>query len=214
ENASAMKTVTFETDSQLDIIGDSAFSDAEALSRIVIPESVTSIGDYAFSDAEALTSIVIPESVASIDYGAFGSVDSLTIYAEASEESDDWTDNWNSDNRPVEWGITDYGTKDDLDYVVTEEEKVTIIGQTAIGDATDLSIPDTIDNKEVTTIGAGGFQNNNTLDTIFIPLSITTIDKDAFKDSDLDTIYVEAYRKPDDWDDDWNPDSIDVDWNH
>lgn len=53
-------------------IGDYAFLDCADLTRITIPDSVTSIGEWAFFGCTRLTSIVIPNSVASVGRYAFG----------------------------------------------------------------------------------------------------------------------------------------------
>ena len=52
-------------------IGDCAFNGCTSLTSITIPDSVTSIGGYAFDDCTSLTSITIPDSVTSIGRSAF-----------------------------------------------------------------------------------------------------------------------------------------------
>ena len=59
-------------------IGDRAFYDCSRLTSVVIPDSVTSIGNYAFYDCSSLTSVVIPNSVTSIGSNAFHRCSSLT----------------------------------------------------------------------------------------------------------------------------------------
>ena len=48
------------------------------ITKIVIPDSVTSIGDYAFEYCSGLTSVMIPDSVTSIGYDAFYGCKGLT----------------------------------------------------------------------------------------------------------------------------------------
>ena len=55
-----------------------AFSDCNRLTKVTIPDSVTSIGDYSFVDCSSITSITIPDSVDSIGWGAFRNCSSLT----------------------------------------------------------------------------------------------------------------------------------------
>jgi hypothetical protein len=59
------------------VIGDIAFRDCYGLSRVTIPESVTSIGAYAFSGCRSIENITIPESVTSIGTYAFDNCSNL-----------------------------------------------------------------------------------------------------------------------------------------
>ena len=59
-------------------IGECAFSQCYALTKISIPNSVTKIGDYAFFECFGLTSVSIPESVVEIGTCAFGYCVELT----------------------------------------------------------------------------------------------------------------------------------------
>ncbi len=80
-----------------------AFCECSSLESINIPNSVTNIGYFAFLDCVSLESIIIPSSVTSIGYYAFGDCNSLTIYCESASEPEGWYDVWN-DDRPVYWG--------------------------------------------------------------------------------------------------------------
>ncbi|HBF15787.1 MAG TPA: hypothetical protein DDW30_08975 [Clostridiales bacterium] len=59
-------------------IADYTFSDCKNLTDIIIPNSVTSIGSTAFSRCSSLTSITIPDSVTNIGSAAFSHCSSLT----------------------------------------------------------------------------------------------------------------------------------------
>ena len=58
-------------------IANSAFSNCDGLTSIILPEGVTSIGDFAFYDCDNLTSINVPEGVEEIGYATFESCHSL-----------------------------------------------------------------------------------------------------------------------------------------
>ena len=82
-----------------------AFGGCDSLTSIVIPDSVTSIADCAFSGCVSLESIIIPNSVTDIGRDAFRAFSKLKIYCKAEAKPIGWSDRWNSDNRPVVWGV-------------------------------------------------------------------------------------------------------------
>ena len=58
----------------------------ELITKLVIPDSVTSIGERAFSGCSGLTSITIPDSVTSIGRSAFNGCSGLTeVYYKGNE---------------------------------------------------------------------------------------------------------------------------------
>ena len=59
-------------------IPDDAFSGCSGLTRIIVPESVTSIGDCAFNGCSNLTNIIIPKGVTNIGSRAFWNCSDLT----------------------------------------------------------------------------------------------------------------------------------------
>lgn len=66
-------------------ISDYAFSGADFITTVVLPDSVTIIGDYAFSSCKNLRGIYIPDSVLSIGVYAFADCDDLeAIYIPGS----------------------------------------------------------------------------------------------------------------------------------
>lgn len=72
------KITKIEIPDTITSIGDYAFYHCYSLESIEIPDSVTSIGNRAFVRCDSLTSIEIPDSVASIDDSAFSGCDNLT----------------------------------------------------------------------------------------------------------------------------------------
>lgn len=98
----SLQNVAFETQSQLKIIGDSAFDSDYKMTSIAIPQEVTSIGDsafyecenlmkvsfspksklvkvkeYAFENCYKLTGVTIPKGVKKIEKGTFNGCKSL-----------------------------------------------------------------------------------------------------------------------------------------
>ncbi|MGN0803843.1 MAG: leucine-rich repeat domain-containing protein [Candidatus Coproplasma sp.] len=81
-----------------------ALSGCDALTNVIISDSVTSIEEYAFYYCSGLTSIIIPNSVTKINGGAFSECVNLTFYCEAESKPSGWSDGWKLSNCPVVWG--------------------------------------------------------------------------------------------------------------
>ena len=121
-------------------IGDSAFQECTNLASITIGNGVTSIGRWAYYGCTSLTSITIPNSVTSIGSSAFSSCTNLAS--------------------------------------ITIPNSVTSIGGDAFAHCaglTSITIP-----NSVTSIGAYAFNNCTGLTSITIPNSVTSIGDGAF----------------------------------
>ena len=78
------------------------------ITKIAIPNSVTSIGAHAFENCTSLTSITIPNSVTKIGYEAFKDCINLTIYCQSKVKHSGWGgSSWNPNDCPVIWGAVD-----------------------------------------------------------------------------------------------------------
>lgn len=71
----------------LTTIGDYAFAGCSALAEIVIPSTVTSIGNYAFEDCSALTTITLPAGLKTVGDYAFSSAGLTSITVPDGVES-------------------------------------------------------------------------------------------------------------------------------
>lgn len=155
-------------------IGDGAFDTCLGLTSVNIPNSVTSIGDGAFSYCTALTSIEIPNSVTNIGYSAFSNCTALTSI--------------NIPNRVTSIGNDAFNNCKGLTSI-TIPNSVTTIGNSAFVYCTGLKSI-TIPNS-VTSIGDYAFYSCTELKSINIPNSVTTIGNEAFVYSTNLTIYCE-----------------------
>lgn len=131
-------------------LGIGTFYECSSLTSVNIPNNVTSIGTYAFAGCSSLTSVNIPNSVTSIGYSAFYDCTSLT-----------------SVNIPNS---------------VTSIENGTFYHCSSL---TSIDIP-----NSVTSIKQSAFQNCTSLRSINIPNSVTSIESNAFRGcTKLNTIY-------------------------
>jgi len=121
EGCIGLISVEFESPSNVTHFGDRTFLDCTGLIDITIPDSVTTIGSAAFRGCTDLTSIIIPISVIDIGEGVFRDCPELTIYAKAPSKPIGWHENWNPDDRPVNWG-----------HIVSEVDKIESVCTTVL----------------------------------------------------------------------------------
>jgi len=160
------------------IIGDGAFWCCSSLSSITIPDSVISIGSAAFYCCYFLTSITIPEGVTSIGDGAFYQCDSLTSIA--------IPDSVNSiDDNPFAYcrSLMEILVSADNSYFATingalfsKTDKRLICCPCAIN-AESFVVP-----QGVQIMGIDSFSGCDSLTSITIPDSITSIEDWTFSD--------------------------------
>ena len=158
-------------------IGKAAFNSCSSLTSITIPESVTSIGDFAFGGCTSLRSITIPGVVTEIRGGTFSGCKSLTSIT-------------------MPESITRINTSAFQDCSslasITIPESVTCIDMCAFQNCSSLAsitIP-----ESVTGILSNAFGGCTSLRKINIPKGTDIIPNDAFKDSGIETIYVDQNR--------------------
>ena len=177
-------------------IGNSAFSNCNALTSITIPNSVTRIGVTAF-DCPSLTSLIIPNSVISIGEAAFYCPALTSIVVESGNTIYDSRDNCNAiietasntliagcQTTTIPNSVTSIG-----DYAfyycssitsITIPTSVTSIGEWSFSGCsgiTSISIPDF-----VTNIGYYTFAYCYDLAYVSIGKSVNTIEEGAFAD--------------------------------
>ena len=207
--------------SSITIINDGTFKNCSSLTTVVIPNSIVTIGEYAFSGCESLTSVVIPGSVTSIGEYAFSGCESLTICCAAEKQLVGWDDywnkiDWNGDDRvKTEWGCEGGGTYLGFVYridIINGERVATILEYR--GTESKLMISSDIEGTKVVGIGNSAFSRCSSLTSVVIPEGVTSIGENAFRGCSSLTIYCEAKKKPEGWNDDWNPSDRPVVWGY
>ena len=116
--------------STLKEMGSYVFKNCTSLSNIALPENLWSIGGGTFENCTSITSINLPDKLLTLSTGLFKNCTGLTsifipikvnkawddifvgctslsvINVEASEKPSGFSENWNSENVPVNWGAS------------------------------------------------------------------------------------------------------------
>lgn len=211
QSCTALKTINLPN--SITLIDEESFRECSSLKSINIPNSVKTIGYAAFYGCTSLKSIFIPKSVTQMGAGVFQACSSLVIYCEVPASTN--TYNWNEnsiDGRPVYWNINKNNIVeiDGLIYLL-DGTNATIVSY--VKTDSKLIIPSSISFNEskydVVAIGSCAFQNCS-LKIVYIPKSIKKIGDSIF--NNLLVICCEDYKKPDNWNDEWNCENT-VYWN-
>ena len=242
ESCSKLKTVTLHNG--VTSIGQKAFYNCEKLSSIAMPSTLTTIGNQAFDYCRGLREVEIPISVTTIGAYAFDITGKTALLIEASVKQSGWDSNWAGSTTTSKQFIYDYTSKGimgDLRYAKTSNgvsESIYILGLVEGSLATNIVIPDQIEDvsnikianvafdgntilktvdlgNSVTFVGASAFRSNSSLASVIIPLSCEVIQNNAFQYCSSNCILkCEAESKPDGWGSNWNVSSCQVQWGY
>lgn len=177
-------------------IETAAFMNCSSLSEITLPDSLSYVGQYVFMGT-ALTKIIVPDSVTDIGYGAFGyededtpvegflivgSVNSAAYrYSTDKDEEYGYENNFDfttpeADAEQTEYNSLDKDMYEDFEYTAINGEAV-ITGCVSVMPT--IEVPSEINGMPVTRIYTSAFESS-AAEEIIIPDSVKTIDKLAF----------------------------------
>ena len=156
-------------------IGSYAFEGCTGLTNVEIPDSVTTIGEYAFRNCKALTSITIPKGITTIGQRAFYSCTAL------GEINFNATTMNNCSVASKIFGLAGQNNG----VVVTIGANVTRIPSFLLDCGSNSMNPNVQEiifeeGSACVTIGTSAFGYCESLESITIPDSVTTIGEDAF----------------------------------
>ena len=167
-------------------IGDSAFLICSKITSITIPDSVTSIGAGSFSGCRSLTSITIPDSVTSIGNEAFFGCISLTSITIPNSVTSIGVNPFESCDKLTSIIVSpDHPTLEVMDGVLFSKPDKRLVCYPCAFKADSYVIPDGIQ-----TIGGRAFYFNDSLSSVTIPDSVTSIEYGAFSNSALTSITI------------------------
>ena len=171
-------------------IGEEVFYNCRSLTSITIPEGVTNVSKRAFINCISLTSITIPDSVVSIEIDVFEFCSSIeSIYFQG--DITDWLniDFEGSNSNPLFNGAKLYLNNELVTELIIPDGVTEIKPHAFDGcnSLTSVTIP-----SSVTSIGSSAFYNSG-LTSIVIPDSVTSIGNSAFGGcSSLESIYYQG----------------------
>lgn len=162
------------------------YSYRETISKIVLPEGLTSIGRLAFCSCKNVSSLMIPARVTSIGKTAFGdciSLISLTIPAGVTIiENSTFAGCTSLKSVTIPESVTSIGYRafSGCSHLtsITIPSRVTGIGNEAFYDCSSLT--NVTITEGVTSIGDNTFVNCSSLTSVTIPVSVTSIGRNVF----------------------------------
>ena len=167
--------------------GADLYLNGSLVTKLVIPDSVTSIGSYTFRGCSSLESVTIPDSVTSIGEGAFSGCDNLEITINTDDKylySEDGTTILLCDSSvtsviiPENVASINYGAFACCRNVETIETGDTLMSLSGLPITSALKFI-TIGNG-VTSIDSYAFENCSSLASVTIGNSVMSIGSDAF----------------------------------
>ena len=173
-------------------IGDYAFSGCSGLTNITIPNSVTSIGVSAFYRCSGLTSVTIEGNAPQLE-------DDYSLFSEANSPCSVYVHKGSTG-----WGVAIPGLWCGRSIMYIEDAvfsetvgdvpwnyqsagsgvKLVSADKLSVGELAggQVSVPETINGKPVTTIGKGLFQGASEVTSVTLPATITEIEPSAFRE--------------------------------
>ena len=166
------------------------------ITKVAIPNSVTSIGESAFKQCTSLASLTIPSGVTSIGYSAFmfcENLRSITIPNSVTFIGDK--------------AFSGCTFKYNEYYLGNEKNPYVVLIK-----AKDKSITSCTINETTKVIYEDAFRGCTSLKSVTIGSSVTAIGSYAFRGCTSLTIYCEATEQPSGWNSNWNYSNRPVYW--
>lgn len=178
EGLTMLEQINIENCKKLKAIGNYAFRSCISLGSINFPSSLQTIGRYAFSNCKKISRMDLPKAIDFIGQYAFIETNGMSIYFKTAMLPLNLEENWNYDIDGYYLGVDDIKNSGDWTYALTEDNKASVISYNGSDENVTLT---TLDGYEVVSIGGKAFFNNQTLQTISLPDTLTGIYQSAFE---------------------------------
>ena len=168
-------------------IKEEGFVDCSKVNDLILPNTLTTIEQSAFKNCTSMTKIYIPSSVTTISapYSSaspfYGWNKDAIIYCEASSKPDGWESSWNyygSGYLTTIWNVAELPQQTaDWEYVEKKDGAMALVRY--LGTATAVTVPTTLSGKTVSEICENCFKDKTSINSIYIPSSITSVERGA-----------------------------------
>ena len=164
------------------VIEEEAFYGDQSIDEVVLPEGVEEIGPRAFEDS-SINKVNLPDSLTEIAEDAFDLDDDIEISANEGSYAHEWLKERGYQPPELPSPVTDFEFTGNANGTCTLSKY--------IGKEENVVIPEKDGNgRIVTSIGKGAFEDCNTLGSVTIPNSVTSIELFAFYGSSLRNITI------------------------
>jgi len=180
-NCSSLTKITLPT--TITSINDNAFNGCKNLQSFVMPNSITNIGSSAFAGCTGINGFNLPEGLLTIGNSAFIQCTGFPILNIPSTTTSIGIDAFKSSNLKI--SVNSSSATYSSSHGALYDKNKTILYYLPTDISGSFIIPQT-----VTTISDNVFQNNNNLNSVTIPASVTTIGALNFLYGAINTIKV------------------------
>lgn len=158
-------------------IAEEAFFKNTTIVRVVIPNTVTTIGKAAFYQSTSIQSIIIPNSVTTIgDYACRGI---KTIYLESEVVPSGYSATWyDEQNSYINFGMKIDEIEFNGEYEYYYKDGGVVLSN-YFGSDYIVYVPSIINDKLPIAIGGACFKDNLNIEELYIPESVTKLEKYA-----------------------------------
>ncbi len=176
-----------ELPSTTEILGAYTFQDCISLKEIVLPVSLKKIGISAFQNT-GLTKIKIPNSVTSIDKMAFYECKNLTEIRIGSGLTSLHLNSFMGchELKRIESASSSYVSSDDNMFLMSKEGEVMLFASGCTLES--YAFPETVKDLTLKKIGSM-LLNNNTIKTVDLPSTLEVVGALAFRCDQISTVY-------------------------
>ena len=173
-----------QSPSLLSTLNKYLFSGCSSLGEVTIPSTVSRIESYAFENCSSLNYIFIPSNVTSISSNAFKGDTNLYVSLETSilPESSRYVSGWDNDIKG--YALASRQIFISGNFVVSlnlDGETLTIIDLVNAENITSLVIPSSLEGYTVTCVNDGFLNTSNTLTSVTLPDTLTSLGEKAFE---------------------------------